>query len=297
MTFPQTLRAPAKLNLTLEVLDAPPGKLHRLRSVMVPIALYDEIHIERTSDPGFTASRPELEKDNLILSALRLLGIDTNAPRIHLDKNIPVGAGLGGGSSDAASILIAASSGVFGNGGHKKLLSIAQALGSDVTFFLAQTGALVEGCGERVTAVGDLPSWWSVVVHPPVVVSTADAYADLDLMRAGRSERRTRADSASLRAVIALQRGDFSAVQQLLRNDFQSMIAAAHAPVREALDALHAAGAAKPTLTGSGSCVFALAQTRDEAQNIVSGLHLPPTFGIHLAAFHDSGVWSGGARA
>lgn len=297
MTLLHTLRAPAKLNFTLEVLDASSGGLHMLRSVMVPIALYDEIRILLgTSSPGFTSSHADLEKDNLIMRALESLRVDLNAVGVHLLKHIPVGAGLGGGSSDAASILIAASSGAFGNGGNNDFLSLAQTLGSDVPFFLTQTGALVEGSGERVTAIGALPPWWSVVVHPPVHVSTATAYAALDVARAGRrQQRRARRDSASLNAVSALQRADFPAVQQLLSNDFQSIMSVRHAPVREALDALRVAGAQNPTLTGSGSCVFALAQTQDEAQGILTRLPLAATFRTYVAAFHHSPAWLSGA--
>lgn len=299
MTLLHTLRAPAKLNLTLEVLDAPSHGLHKLRSVMVPIALYDEVQILLgTRSPGFTSSRVDIQENNLVVDALRLLRIALNTVGVHLHKNIPVGAGLGGGSSDAACILIAASSGALGNrDSNDDFLSLAQALGSDVPFFLTQTGALVEGSGERVTAIGPLPPWWSVVVHPPVHVSTATAYAQLDDARGGTRERRARRDSASLNAVNALQRADFAAMKQLLGNDFQSIIAASHAPVREALDALRVAGAANPTLTGSGSCVFALVQTQDEAQSLRSRLRLGANFQTYVAAFHDSRVWlnSGGA--
>lgn len=292
MTLLHTLHAPAKLNFTLEVLEGTSGGLHTLRSVMVPIALYDEIRILLgTSSPGFTSSHAGLEKDNLIMRALESLRVDLNAVGVHLLKHIPVGAGLGGGSSDAASILIAASSGAFGNGGNNDFLSLAQTLGSDVPFFLTQTGALVEGSGERVTAIGALPPWWSVVVHPPVHVSTAAAYAALDVARAGRRQRRARRDSASLNAVSALQRADFPAVQQLLTNDFQSIMSVRHAPVREALDALRVAGAQNPSLTGSGSCVFALAQTQDEAQGLLSRLRLAATFRTYVAALHHSPAW------
>ncbi|MDQ6932798.1 MAG: 4-(cytidine 5'-diphospho)-2-C-methyl-D-erythritol kinase [Candidatus Eremiobacteraeota bacterium] len=297
MTFARTLRAPAKINLTLEVLDAPQGGLHKLRSVMVPIGIYDEIGITSHGESaGFTTSHPQLANENLVVRALRLLDVDLNSLAIHLHKGIPVAAGLGGGSSDAATILIAASNGFFGNRSDRDFLALANALGSDVTFFLTQTGALVEGSGERATAIGALPSWWSVVIHPPLAVSTAMAYAELDRARAGRRKRPPRRDSASLRVVSALQAADLSTVQHLLANDFQSIIAECHASVRDAIAALRLAGAINPTLTGTGSCVFALAQTENEARTLASRLHLPPGFHTYVAAFDDSRVWAGGPQ-
>lgn len=294
MTFARTVRAPAKINLTLEVLGASHSGLHKLRSVMVPIGVYDEIGITLHGESaGFTTSHPELASENLVVRALRLLGIDLNSVAIHLQKGIPIGAGLGGGSSDAASVLIAASNGFFGNGSDQDFLALAKALGSDVTFFLAQTAALVEGSGERVTAIGALPSWWSVVIHPPVHVSTATAYSELDRARRETRQRPARRESVSLQVVSALQAADFATVQHSLANDFQGIIAERHAPVREAIDALRSAGAANPTLSGTGSCVFALARTQIEARTIATRLHLAPSFHIYVTAFDDSRVWAG----
>ena len=99
-------------------------------------------------------------------------------------KRIPVGAGLGGGSSDAAAILRAAIDGALGPLAAQDWLADARALGSDVPFFLTGTGALVEGTGERVTALGALPPWWVVVLAPAVHVDTGDAYRRLAAARA-----------------------------------------------------------------------------------------------------------------
>ncbi len=292
MTSRLALRAPAKLNITLEILGKLSSKLHALRSVMVPITWYDEINVVfRPENPGFTASHPALEKDNLVLRALKALDVNLNSVRIHLKKNIPMGAGLGGGSSDAASVLIAACNGFFGETLDKDYVALAQTLGSDVSFFLAQTGALVEGTGERVTALGGLPAWWSVVVHPAIHIATASAYLDLDSSRTVGRARKSRAVSVSLQAVSALQAADFDAVENLLSNDFQSLTATKYPPVQQALEALRGAGAKNPTLTGSGACVFALTQTQNEAREICARLQLPAAFGVRVAAFEQSSVW------
>ncbi|MGB8519442.1 MAG: 4-(cytidine 5'-diphospho)-2-C-methyl-D-erythritol kinase [Candidatus Tumulicola sp.] len=281
-------RAPAKINLTLEVLARRADGLHGIRSVMVPLELSDELIVESSERFTFVCDRTELEGDeNLAVRALGALGT-LPAYRVELRKHVPVQAGLGGGSSDAAAVLGAAMRGAFGTPPPADWPQVARALGSDVPFFLAGTGALVEGTGERVTPLGAMPRWHVVVVKPPVGVSTADAYALVD-----RTERpmRSRALSVSLAAATALQRGDFQAVQSLLHNDFQSAIAAESPPVATALDALAAAGAVHPLLAGSGSCVFALAQDAQAAAEIAQRLSLPTEYARWTTAFAQSPEW------
>ena len=281
-------RAPAKINLTLEVLAPRADGLHGIRSVMVPLELADELIVETSERFTFVCETAELGGDeNLAVRALRALG--TLPPyRLELHKRIPVQAGLGGGSSDAATVLHAAMRGAFGTPPAADWLQVARSLGSDVPFFLAETGALVEGTGERVTPLGAMPRWHAIVVKPPVGVSTAEAYARID-----RTERRVRprATSVSIAAATALQRGDFETVQSLLHNDFQPAIAGESTPVATALDALAAAGAVRPLLAGSGSCVFALAPDAATAAAIAQRLSLPPEYARWTTAFAATPQW------
>jgi len=282
------VRAPAKINLTLEVLARRADGLHGIRSVMVPLELADELIVEESDRFSFSCDRPELDgDDNLALRAFRALGTFP-ARRFRLRKQIPVQAGLGGGSSDAAAVLRAAMSGTFGAPPATDWLAAARSLGSDVPFFLAGTAALVEGTGERVTPLGAIPGWHVLVVKPPASVSTADAYAQLD--RKSRPTR-PRATSLSLRAVTALQRGDFSGVQALLCNDFEAPIASSETAVATALDALQAAGASNPLLTGSGSCVFALGEGAAEIDALMQRLDLPPEYQRIATKFATAEGW------
>ena len=249
------LHAPAKLNLTLEVLSRRDDGYHNLRSVMVPVSLCDEIEIDSDAPAGFESSDPALERDNLIERALAALGLGAASLRIRLRKTIPVGAGLGGGSSDAAAILLAAAEGQLGDVPAADYLELARTLGSDVPFFLCGTGAIVEATGERVTALGALPAWGATIVRPPVAVSTARAYAMLD---AAPRESRARRDSVTLRCAEALQAGDFPAVAACLQNDFESAVTDAYPEVAHALALLRAWSPSPALLTGSGSCVFTL---------------------------------------
>ncbi|MGZ3526931.1 MAG: 4-(cytidine 5'-diphospho)-2-C-methyl-D-erythritol kinase [Vulcanimicrobiaceae bacterium] len=289
MTDPLVLRAPAKLNLTLEVLQRRADGLHALRSLMVPVDLADELTIAPNATGfAFSCDDSALAEKNIVERAVHALDLPDPNIVIHLRKVIPTGAGMGGGSSDAAALLIAAQHGAFGELGPRDYVAIARSLGSDVPFFLAQTGALVEGTGERVTAVGALPPWHAVIVRPPVAVSTAAAYEALD---AHERPTRPRSTSVTLEALAALQRADFDRVVELLHNDFEPVITAIAPEVALALEALRAAGAAHPLLTGSGSCVFALVRDAAQAEELASRLALPEQYNVYRAAFAAGSAW------
>ncbi|HTU70710.1 MAG TPA: 4-(cytidine 5'-diphospho)-2-C-methyl-D-erythritol kinase [Candidatus Baltobacteraceae bacterium] len=282
---------PAKINLTLEVLDRRDDGYHALRSVIVPLELADDLRVEPAAGFSFTCSDPTLEgEDNLVVKAARALDPLPRAA-IALHKVIPTQAGLGGGSSDAAALLRAAMSGAFEHRYTRDWIGLARSLGSDVPFFLTDSGALVEGTGERVTAVGALPAWHVLIVKPPASVSTAAAYALLD--RTSRPSRPRNA-SVSLEAVSALQRDDFETVERLLQNDFHDPIAESTPPVARAIEALHAAGARNALLAGSGSAVFTLARSAEEIAAIDSRLDLSPDYLRLRTAFAHGRSWRGG---
>jgi 4-diphosphocytidyl-2-C-methyl-D-erythritol kinase len=278
------VRAPAKINLTLEVLDRRADGFHGVRSLMVPLALCDELSIEPHDRFTFESDTTlALGEKDLALRAIEALGTTPAAVRVRLRKCIPTQAGLGGGSSDAAAVLLAAIEGAFGPPPPVDWLATAQALGSDVPFFLAGTAALVEGTGERVTAVGALPSWHVVIVKPPSGISTAQAYARLD---AAPRASRPRNASVTLEALEALQRRDFAGVAARLTNDFHT-IAAAEPAITHAIAALQTAGAKHVLLAGSGSAVFALIEGDDESERIARRLTLPEGYAIFATQFAD----------
>ena len=288
-----TLRAPAKLNLTLEVLGKRPDGYHGIRTVMVPIDRCDEIAIA-PGEPGiaFQCDRAELQAGNLVERAFAALDLQSAAYRVDLRKFVPTGAGMGGGSSDAAAVLLAARRGCFGAIGTRDYLGLARALGSDVPFFLVETAALVEGTGERVTALGAVPPWHAIIVKPEAAVSTKWAYERID---AHPKPSRGRSDSVSLDCAEALQRADFERVVSLLSNDFHDVFVASIPAIGEAVAALEAAGATKALMTGSGSAVFALARTREECEAIAARLHLPAGAQSFTARFWNGDAWRNAA--
>ena len=287
-----TLLAPAKINATLEILGRREDGYHSLRSVMLPVALYDRIELEPASGGSFRASDPALATDNLVERALAAAGLE-RAYSVMLHKNIPVGGGLGGGSSDAAAILTAAMTGELGPPAQRDWLEAARRLGSDVPFFLCRTGALVEGYGERVTALGALPDWWVLVVRPHAAVATGDAYRRLDDERArlGNLRGRPRSESVSLASVDALQRRDFAAFTSTLQNDFQQPILAAYPAVARAAAALSEAGAERALLSGSGSCLFAAFESQAPARDCAARLDRRDVAASFAVPFHRAAAW------
>lgn len=291
MLSPGSIDAPAKINLTLEVLARRPDGYHGVRSVMLPIALYDALRWEPAERFEFASSDDApAGEENLVARAVRSLGVDLPL-RLVLEKRIPIGGGLGGGSSDAAAVLRAAARGAFGALGPRDYLMLARNLGSDVPFFMVETGALVEGTGERVTALGALPPWWVVLLVPPVAVSTAQAYAELDETR-GAAETRPRKSSPSMAALTAVQRGDFGAAGAAAMNDFEE-VAARDPQVGAALAALRASGARLVLLAGSGASVFALAETRAEAEAVAARITLPAGVRMHVVPLVRPAGWLG----
>jgi 4-diphosphocytidyl-2-C-methyl-D-erythritol kinase len=287
------VEAPAKINLTLEILARRADGYHALRSVMVPIALADELTFAASERFAFACDPPSLAADNLVTRAFARVGLADAPVAVTLRKRVPAGAGLGGGSSDAAGVLRAAMHGAFGEPPARDWLSDARALGSDVPFFLADGPALVEGTGERVTALGSAPPWWVVLVVPEAHVSTAGAYAALAAERAAApAPTRPRAGSATLRCAEALQRADYDGVLTAMTNDFEPLVRAAHPAVDAALRALAVAGApGRAMLSGSGSACFALFATEADARAFAARLRAPAAATTHVVRFAESGAW------
>jgi len=284
--------APAKINLTLEILARRDDGYHNLRSVMVPIGLADELEFAPSDRFAFACDPAVAAADNLVVRALDRIGLARAPIAVTLRKRIPVGAGLGGGSSDAAAVLRAAMSPVLPGAGAHDWIAAARELGSDVPFFLADGPALVEGTGERVTALGHAPPWWVVLAVPPVHVATGPAYALLAQQRAAcRVPTRPRSDSVSLRCGEALQRGDYATVLATMTNDFEPIVRGAYPAVDATLRALDAAGApGRAMLSGSGGACFAVFAGEGDARAFAQRL-LPADAAIHVVPFAVSGTW------
>lgn len=273
------LPAPAKLNLFLHVLGRRADGYHRLQSVFVLLDWADTLHLERRDDARLQRHDlgAVLPADDLCLRAARALqqasgcalGVD-----ITLDKRLPCGAGLGGGSSDAATVLLGLNR-LWGlRWPRSQLLSLAAALGADVPFFVGGRNALVEGIGERLTPLA-LPRAWYAVVKPPAALATAAVFASPLV------ERSVEADivAGSLADAIALDAVAGGWACRLLdgfgRNDLQAAAEDRCDEVAQAAAWLHTRWG-NSRMTGSGSAVFARAGTGDQPLAAFPAATLPP---------------------
>jgi 4-diphosphocytidyl-2-C-methyl-D-erythritol kinase len=253
--------APAKLNLFLHVVGRRRDGYHLLQSVFTLIDLHDRLRfrirddaaIERVND---VAGVPA--EDDLAIQAAHLLqeasgtaqGVD-----IELDKRIPLGGGLGGGSSDAATVLLALNR-IWQTGFDREALAeLGGGLGADVPFFIFGRSAWAEGIGDRLRDVDVEPAWYAVLT-PSAHVPTQEVYTAPELTR----------------NTEALKMEDFSAQPRDPRfhNDLESVVTARYPIVREHLEWLRRHGDAR--MTGSGACVFAAFESRVEAQRVIDAL-------------------------
>jgi len=183
MTHTLVLQAPAKINLSLEVLGRRADGFHDLVSIMQTVTLCDTLHFSDSPDVVMSCSDPHLQtEDNLVLKAARLVRRHFGVSQgcfIELEKRIPAAAGLGGGSSDAAATLLALAEMWQLPATRDELHALAEELGSDVPFFLYGGTCLVEGRGEQVTPLPDAPVAWYLLIKAPPGVSTAGVFRRL----------------------------------------------------------------------------------------------------------------------
>ena len=294
-----TLQARAKLNLSLAVLARRPDGFHEIESLMVPVTLHDTLTIRLGSGSdirltvrfGGSLLRPEaapLRRDvpaddsNLVVRAAQLLAAEAGETRgleIDLVKEIPSGAGLGGGSSDAAAALMGAAAAWGIDWPRARLATLAARLGSDVPFFLEGGPAIAFGRGERLVPVAGMPALHAVIACPATGLSTAAVYAQCmpDGAQRGAAERLAAAFAAGdLRAAFAHMHNTLEPPARLLCPD-----------VGRLLEAMTAAGGGRPMLTGSGSACFALVRSEPEARAIAARLEAaawPGVFAVRVVS-------------
>jgi 4-diphosphocytidyl-2-C-methyl-D-erythritol kinase len=268
-----TVRAHAKINLDLRVLGMRPDGYHELRTVFQAIALHDTITCIPREGPFAlecsTAGIP-LDRSNLVWKAAdalwRSLGRDGALRNvvIRLEKNIPMQAGLGGGSGNAAATLIALARLWQAPLAPGQLTDVAAGIGADVSFFLAGGTALGLGRGDEIYPLVDLPRHWIVLLIPGFGVSSAEAYRWYDEERApGRAP-------ASREPQYVPGPWPSRAAQMI--NDLEAAIARHHPEIDQMKTALRRAGALAAAMTGSGSAVFGLFQKRRDATSAVTTL-------------------------
>lgn len=253
-----TLLSPAKLNLFLHITGRRDDGYHNLQTLFQLLDYGDTLQFTLRDDHLITLA-PALEgvpfEDNLIIKAARQLqafaqcspGVD-----IHLDKRLPMGGGIGGGSSNAATTLVALNHLWQCGLNQQQLQALGVKLGADVPVFIHAQTAWAEGIGEELQAV-ELPEHWFLVIQPDCHVATKTVFSHKDLTR----------DTPAIKVAAFLAQGG--------RNDCQALVRRLYPPVDEALKWLHQHNQTAQ-MTGTGACVFASFKSEDEANNILARL-------------------------
>jgi 4-diphosphocytidyl-2-C-methyl-D-erythritol kinase len=262
--------APAKINLFLRVVGRRPDGYHELDSIFIPVSLCDRIGIEirPASTPTVTlrCDLPSLPADdrNLAVRAASIFMVEFGLKAevlIDLHKEIPVSAGLGGGSSDAGAVLRMMAT-LFRIDAPDRLAEIALKLGADVPFFLNPVPARVGGIGERITPLDWNPSFALVIAVPPIEVSTAEIFRALKPVNWSGI-----ASDTDIRRILI---GDFA--PKLLVNDLAPAAISRWPRIGDTLAMIELAGALAASMTGSGSAVFGVFATAAKAQEAAAHL-------------------------
>jgi 4-diphosphocytidyl-2-C-methyl-D-erythritol kinase len=261
------IKSYAKINWTLEVLFKREDGYHELRTIYQTVSLHDRLHIIATDGPIEIAcedTRVPCDETNLAFKAAELLrevADTTKGARIEIEKLIPVAAGLGGGSSNAAATLLGLVKLWQIEIDERQLTHIAAALGSDVPFFLIGGTALGVGRGEEVSSIKQLHCEHLMLVNPGFAVSTRDAYEKLS--------RLTRSEAASNIPFALLAAKGISGLPLVARNDLEDAVLAAHPEIAEVKRRLSSLGAIHAQMSGSGATVFGVfdnSQTTEQAE-------------------------------
>ena len=264
-----TVFAPAKINVVLRILDRRPDGFHNLWSIMQTVALEDEVYIKICADRQdiqlrCDAAQLAADQSNLVYRAAaevlarahQSIGLD-----VELRKRIPMGAGLGGGSSDAAATIIGLNRLLRLEWSPTQMADAGQSLGSDVPFFLFAPSAFVAGRGETVRPVDVEGRRWVVLVNPGFGVNTKWAYQQLAATR------------TAVRPLLPVQQEldrqsklSWTQMVAAAENDFESPVFAAHGKLREIKQSLQAYGAEIALLSGSGATVFGVFENEARAR-------------------------------
>lgn len=268
------LQAYGKINLTLDVLARRPDGYHEVEMIMQSIALHDVLEIEQqSSEVSLLASGISVttKEDNLVLRAASLL--KQMAPPeagaiIRLHKNIPVAAGLAGGSTNAAAALKGLNTLWHLGLSQEKLMKLAAKLGADVPFCLLGGTAIARGIGEKLTPLDPAPPFGLVLVKPAFGVSTAEVYQGLCL-----EQLRPRPNLASM--IEALKERHLGKVAGELANVLESVTLKLHPELITIKNYLREAGCQGVLMSGSGPTVFGLTENLAKAKEIADQIHLP----------------------
>lgn len=270
--------APAKINLCLHVLGKRPDGYHDLAMLMQRISLYDRITLQLSAKSGVRVRCAgvslDVGQENIAARAAQLLldsaSLNTGVD-IDIDKKIPVAAGLGGGSSDAATVLMGLNEMLGLQLSSRQLQEQGVKLGADVPFFIFGHAAWATGIGDVLQRVDKLPPVWYVLVNPGIAVSTAWAYGNLRLT-SRRDDLKIPRFSSEVDSLVAV-----------LSNDLEQVTVAQHPRIEKVKGRLMAMGAQGALMSGSGSTVFGVFAQRSGAEEAATRLQQESAWRVFVA--------------
>ncbi|HEX2984793.1 MAG TPA: 4-(cytidine 5'-diphospho)-2-C-methyl-D-erythritol kinase [Ignavibacteriales bacterium] len=258
------IKAPAKINFGLYVIRKREDNYHDIETIFYPLDdLYDTLYINKSDHFSFKCSDGNLQDGNLVVKAKDILENTTGkkiTAEVFLEKFIPTGAGLGGGSSDAATALVSFNE-MFGLRLDLKTLNgIALQLGSDVPFFLKAKPSFGEMIGERLTQLNFLIDSHILIVNPGIHVSTKEAYSKIKPEPAKFSLKKF-----NNRSIL-----EFRKLKEIVLNDFENVVFDMHPEIKKIKDGLYDSGALFALMSGSGSTVYGIFKELEKAHSAQS---------------------------
>lgn len=262
------IRTPAKINLGLNIIGKRTDGYHNIETIFYPIGLFDKLTFYKSGSFSFRCKNflLEADKNNSVIKAVEILKEETGEKincLIELEKNIPVGAGMGGGSSDGAVALLTLNKFFDLRITIKRLEELALKIGSDVPFFINPNPCLASSRGELMTGLNFTIPFPILIVNPGIHVSTKWAYENIKPTKPRQS----------LLEIFNSQINDFSKLKNFVKNDFEEIIFKKFPAIEEIKKSLYECGALFALMTGSGSTVFGIFKdlvSARKAQNIFS---------------------------
>ena len=265
---PIKLKAPAKTNLTLEVLRKLPSGFHEIRTIMTKLPdLYDEISIkfdinEKAIILKSNAKNMPIDETNICFKTAKAFFEKTKKSggiEIYVKKNIPIGAGLGGGSSDGAVVLKILNKHFHYPLSQKQLINLSSRIGKDIPFFFSEkNSALIEGAGEKINKTFTIPKLNILLINPGIHISTKWAYENLSPLL-GKIKRQA---WLSQKIMLAAKNKDIKLISKYLYNDFEILVEKEYPLIKKLKNELLENDASGSLMSGSGSTVFGIFKSK-----------------------------------
>lgn len=279
------LLSPAKINLIFEILGTRKDGYHEIRSLVQPIDLFDEVKIDLNEGTGISLHTSGIElteaEDNIAWRAanefLKKSGLRRSVT-VSINKKIPIGAGLGGGSSNAAAVLVGLNK-LTESLKHEELMEICPGLGADVAVFMRCTTSYTEGIGEQVTPIQDFPLLNYIVIYPRFRVSTEKVFKKWDTLKQ-ENKRASLLDENKYRLFTGFQTAEN---QFPLYNALEQATFELYPRVKHYKNLLRSCGAESVLMTGSGSAVYAVFKQEESATEIYDYLESAGDFDVFKA--------------